>query len=168
MTDVNEIQGGEYELLALSWDETTSKPGEPFTYVRHYQGETVTLSEEDARRLVPVGAVAQKGAREQAELEAARARYLAALAQVPDEFRQLSGLETDPTKAVTSVEDVQPAPEDLTVQTADGFPNPGPEPRIAEAAVGEGTGGPENGEGSNTEGSEPSTVTTAKRTTRSR
>jgi hypothetical protein len=170
MPDVNEIKAGEYELLADQWDETTSKPGEPYTFVRHYKGETVTLTEEDARRLLPVGAVGEPGAREKLQLELAKAQYLAALAAVPDALRS----QITEEQALEAFNRETPV-EELTVHTAPGFPNEGPRPRVAEATVGEGTGGPETEEAS--EASTPaevaeeaeastSTVSSAKRTGR--
>lgn len=59
--DLNDIKAGDYELVALRWDEITSKPGEPLDFVRHHRGDTVTLSVEDARRLVVAGAVVKPG-----------------------------------------------------------------------------------------------------------
>jgi hypothetical protein len=138
MTDINEIKGGEYELLADSWDETTSKPGEPYTFVRHTKGEVVTLTEEDARRLLPVGAVGEVGAREKAQLELAKAQYLAALAAVPDALRP----QLTEEQALEQFGREIPV-EELTVATAPGHPNVGERPRVAEASTGEGTGGPE-------------------------
>lgn len=138
MTDINEIKAGEYELLADSWDETTSKLGEPYTFKRHYKGEVVTLNEEDARRLVIAGAAGEVGAREKAQLELAKAQYLAALAAVPDALRP----QITEEQALESFNREVPV-EELTVHTAPGFPNEGPRPRVAEATVGEGTGGPE-------------------------
>jgi hypothetical protein len=141
MPDVNEIKGGEYELLADSWDETTSEPDKPYTFKRHYKGDLVTLSEEDARRLVPVGAVGEPGAREKAQLEVAKAQYLAALAAVPDALRS----QITEEQALEAFGREIPV-EELTVATAPGHPNVGERPRVAEASTGEGTGGPENTE----------------------
>jgi hypothetical protein len=138
VTDINEIKGGEYELLADSWDETTSKPNEPYTFKRWYRGDVVTLSEEDARRLLPVGAVGEVGAREKAQLEAAKAQYLAALAAVPDALRP----QITEEQALESFGREIPV-EELTVATAPGHPNVGERPRVASATTGEGTGGPE-------------------------
>ena len=60
--DLSSIKAGEYELVALRWDEITSKPGEPFDFVRHRKGDKVTLDVEQARRLVVAGAVVKPGA----------------------------------------------------------------------------------------------------------
>jgi hypothetical protein len=141
MPEINDIKAGEYELLVDSWDEPTNKPNEPFTFVRHYKGETVTLNEEEARRLVLAGAAGEPGAREKAQLELAKAQYLAALAAVPDALRpQLT--EEQALEAFSR----EPELEELTVATAPGHPNVGERPRVAEATTGEGTGGPENEE----------------------
>lgn len=59
--DLNAIKAGEYELTALRWDQITSKPGQPLDFVRHRQGDMVTLNVEDARRLVVAGAVRKPG-----------------------------------------------------------------------------------------------------------
>jgi hypothetical protein len=45
-----------YELLADEYHETTSKPGEPFTYQTHTKGAKVELDAEQARRLIEAGA----------------------------------------------------------------------------------------------------------------
>lgn len=66
-------KAGTYELLATIWDETTSKPGEPYTFVRHYKGELVDLDGEKAERFMRTGAVCVPGEREQAAAEAAKA-----------------------------------------------------------------------------------------------
>lgn len=162
MTDINDIKAGDYELLVLSWDETTSEPDKPFTFKRHYKGDTVTLSEEEARRLVPVGAVAPAGALAAAKVEQARQQYLAALALLPDNLRaQLQT--TDPAELAEQAEQ-EPSPEELTVATA-GLANEGDRPRVAGATVGEGTGGPENGEGEAGE-APTATVETGKTTAR--
>ena len=159
MSDVNTIKGGEYELLAVSWDETTSKPGDPYTFKRHYKGDTVTLSEEDARRLVPVGAVAPKGQLALQQAELLRAQYVALLASLPDEVRaQLA--DTDPDKLAAATPDEVPI-EERRVDTV-GMTNPGDSPRVAEATVGEGDGGPENAE------AEGQPVTATEATTRQR
>lgn len=86
--DINEIKAGEYQLVAERWDERTSKPGEPFTFVRHRRGDLVELSEEDARRLVFGGAAVKPGELERRAAEAARRQYLALLAQMPDGLRR--------------------------------------------------------------------------------
>lgn len=79
------IPAGKYELTALLWDEITSEPGKPFTFVRHRQGEVVDLNEEDARRLVLAGAAVEPGSIERARVAALRAEYEAALAALPPE-----------------------------------------------------------------------------------
>ena len=60
--DPNDIKGGKYVLIAEQWDEYvagpgTSKPTEPFDFVRHRQGDEVELSKSEARRLVLANAV---------------------------------------------------------------------------------------------------------------
>jgi hypothetical protein len=131
MPDVNEIKAGEYELVADHWDQTVSKPGEPWDFVRHYKGETVTLTVQDARRLVSAGAVAEKGARERARLAVARAQYLAALSALPEELR--SQVDVD------NLEPRQIPAEELRVHEV-GLANSGERPRVASASSGEGDG----------------------------
>jgi len=87
------VKAGKYELVALFWEEPTSKLGEPYDYVRHNRGDIVTLNVEEARRLVQAGAVVEPGSRERAQAEALRAQHEAALAQLPDAARQ------EPTEA---------------------------------------------------------------------
>lgn len=57
MTDLSQVKAGEYELVAHSWDQPTSKPGEPYDFIAHRKGAKVTLNIEEARRLVSAGAV---------------------------------------------------------------------------------------------------------------
>lgn len=59
--DLNDVQAGTYVLTALRWDQITSKPNEPFDFVRHRRGDEVELNVEDARRLLVAGAVKPKG-----------------------------------------------------------------------------------------------------------
>lgn len=77
------MTAGLYELTALMWDQPTSRPGCPETYIRHLQGDIVRLTERDARRLLVAGAVVEPGTREAAALEQARLAYQAALTQSP-------------------------------------------------------------------------------------
>lgn len=86
-TDPSQIQAGTYELVALSWDEPTSKPGEPYDYTHHVQGDRVNLNVEEARRLVLSGAVTAPGAAQKARAEALRASYEASLAALPQDVR---------------------------------------------------------------------------------
>ena len=46
-----------YELVADRYHETTSKPGEPFTYREYVKGDQITLDAEAAERLIDAGAV---------------------------------------------------------------------------------------------------------------
>lgn len=78
---------GSYELVAELWDEPTSKPGQPFEWVRHRRGETVELSDAEAKRLLAAGAVVKPGEVEKAQVAAAKAAYEAALAALPPEVR---------------------------------------------------------------------------------
>lgn len=55
--DLNEITAGTYLLVARSWEEYLSKPGQPFDFRRHKRGAILDLNVEDARRLVSAGAV---------------------------------------------------------------------------------------------------------------
>lgn len=82
-----DVKAGTYELVALQWDQQTSKPGEPFDFTRHRRGDKVTLDADDARRLVRAGAVTKPGERQKAEAERAKAAYAAAVAQLPDDIR---------------------------------------------------------------------------------
>lgn len=85
--DINKIKAGKYQLVVQRWDRQTSKPGEPFTFDRFSRGDEVTLSEEEARRLVPAGAAVTPGSLEKAQAERAAAQLRAALNQVPDDVR---------------------------------------------------------------------------------
>ena len=87
MPNIDETKAGEYELVAVQWDEPTSKPGEPFTFIRHRRGDTVTLNEEEASRLVRAGAVVKPGEREKVAAQFAKAQFAAALAALPDDLR---------------------------------------------------------------------------------
>ena len=100
--DINEIKAGEYQLVVERWDERTSKPGEPFTFVRHRKGDLVELDEADARRLVLAGAVVTPGELERRAAEAARRQYRALLAQMPDALRRELAAQ-DAAEAVTDL-----------------------------------------------------------------
>lgn len=87
MSDLEDVKAGKYELVAVSWDEIKSKPGEPLDFVRHRRGDIVTLDVETARRLVRSGAVVVPGAREEAQAQAALANLRAAMAALTPEQR---------------------------------------------------------------------------------
>lgn len=55
-----------YVLLADEYHETTSKPGDPFTYKTHRKGATIQLDAEQAERLLAADAVEEKGAKRSA------------------------------------------------------------------------------------------------------
>jgi hypothetical protein len=88
VTDLDDVKAGKYELVAVSWDEIKSKPGEPLDFVRHRRGDIVDLDVETARRLVRSGAVVKPGARQQAQAQAALANLRAALEQLTPEQRE--------------------------------------------------------------------------------
>lgn len=87
MTDINEITAGKYELVAELWDETTSKPGQPFDFKRHRKGDVIDLNVEDAKRLYAAGAVVRPGEREQALAALQAAQLKATIAGLSDEAR---------------------------------------------------------------------------------
>lgn len=93
-TDLNDVKAGKYQLVAVRWDQITSKPGEPLDYVRHRRGAIVDLTAEDAKRLVAAGAVVKPGQLEKTKAEQARALaeraaadYQAILAGLPEDVR---------------------------------------------------------------------------------
>ncbi|GAA5154774.1 hypothetical protein GCM10023340_38860 [Nocardioides marinquilinus] len=111
MSELNEVKAGKYQLVALSWDHITSKPGEPLDFTRYRRGDVVELNVEDAKRLVAAGAVVAPGALERSALEHAKAvaeqaqrAYEAALAGMPEDVRA----EVAPG-TVPHVPDVDPA-----------------------------------------------------------
>ncbi|HXH77310.1 hypothetical protein [Nocardioides sp.] len=94
MSEVNEIKAGKYQLVAVQWDQITSKPDEPLDFTRHTHGAIVELSAAEARRLVGAGAVVKPGQLEKSKAERAReiaeqakAEYEAALASLPEDVR---------------------------------------------------------------------------------
>lgn len=87
-TDLNEIKAGEYELVAVQWDEVLSKPGEPFQFRRHKKGDIVRLNADDARRLYAGGAVVRPGERQKAKAQLALANFRAALEALTPEQRE--------------------------------------------------------------------------------
>lgn len=94
MSEVNEIKGGKYQLIAVQWDQIKSKPDEPLDFTRHTYGAIVELDAAEARRLVAAGAVVKPGQLEKSKAERAkeiaeqaRAEYEAALAALPDDVR---------------------------------------------------------------------------------
>lgn len=80
-----QITAGEYELVALQWDEPTSKPGDPFTFKRHKRGDKVTLDEATARRLVNAGAVVVPGEAERQQIAQLEAQIALLQARLPEE-----------------------------------------------------------------------------------
>lgn len=70
--DLENVQAGEYVLVVDSWDEITSKPGEPYDFVTHHKGDVVDLDKAEARRLLAGDAVVSKKDYEKAK-EAATA-----------------------------------------------------------------------------------------------
>jgi hypothetical protein len=99
MTAPDAIKAGKYELVALSWDEPTSKPGEPFAYKRHVRGDVITLDVEQARRLVLAGAVVKPGEREKARIAQLQAQLQAQLAALPPEVREQLKADAEPAKS---------------------------------------------------------------------
>lgn len=116
MTDTDDIKAGEYELVAVLWDQPLSKPNEPFDFKRHRAGDKVTLNVEEARRLVTAGVVVKPGERERQQVAAAQAQLQAALAAVPLELRELTVEPVEPEQSTPP--DDPPADEaaDSTVQ----------------------------------------------------
>ena len=90
--DLNDVKAGKYQLVAVRWDQITSKPGEPLDYVRFRKGDIVDLNVEDAKRLVAAGAVVKPGQIEKDRVELARAAAERAQA---DLNALLSGLPDD-------------------------------------------------------------------------
>lgn len=94
MSALNDVKAGKYQLVAVSWDEIKSKPGEPLDFTRHHRGDVVDLNVEDAKRLVAAGAVVKPGSLEKSAVEQAKAiaaeaqrAYEAALAGLPEDVR---------------------------------------------------------------------------------
>lgn len=92
--NLNDVKAGKYQLVAVRWDQITSKPGEPLDYIRHRRGAIVDLTAEDAKRLVAAGAVVKPGQLEKTKAEQARAlaeraaaEYQAILAGLPEDVR---------------------------------------------------------------------------------
>ncbi|WP_027500411.1 hypothetical protein [Rhodococcus sp. UNC363MFTsu5.1] len=54
---VHEATAGEYLLVALQWDQITSKPGQPTDFRRFRRGDVVELTAAEAQRLLKAGAV---------------------------------------------------------------------------------------------------------------
>lgn len=81
--DIDQVQEGEYELVAELFDQPLSKPGEPFNFKRYVRGDKVTLNVEEARRLYSAGAVVEPGSIERARVSALKVAYEAALAALP-------------------------------------------------------------------------------------
>lgn len=92
--EIDQVQAGEYELVAEQFDQPLSKPGEPFNFKRYVRGDKVTLNVEEARRLYAGGAIVLPGERERAAAQAAVAAAAQALALVPEEFRDQISVET--------------------------------------------------------------------------
>jgi hypothetical protein len=142
---------GKYVLLDTLWDERVNPVTETVpVFKRHLQGEVLELDEAEATRLADAGSVAVEGEREARELEAARNRYRAALAALPDDLRHKLG-EVD----LDELADREIPVEELSVHHPDarGFTNEG-HPKYAAAAHGEGG----TGEGLDKAGDETATT----------
>jgi hypothetical protein len=135
---------GKYVLLDTLWDERVNPVTETVpVFKRHRQGEVLDLDEAEATRLADAGSIAVEGEREARELEAARNRYRAALAALPDDLRHKLG-EVD----LDELADREIPVEELSVHHPDarGFTNEG-HPKYAAAAHGEGGTGEGSGQG---------------------
>lgn len=133
-------EAGKYVLLDLFWDERTNPVTEQVAiFKRHLKGEVLELDEAEATRLVDAGSVEKEGERQAIELSVARERFLAALANTPDEVKAtvLGGKTVD--EAAAEYEDREVPLEELHVHhpAAQGFTNAG-HPKYAAAAQGEG------------------------------
>lgn len=109
MSNLDDVKAGKYELIAVSWDRITSKPGQPLEFIRHRQGEVVDLDVEQARRLLRANAVVKQGERQRAAVAAAQAQLQAALAAVPPELREQVQADVQPPKPEPSVPPKAPA-----------------------------------------------------------
>jgi hypothetical protein len=63
------VRGGAYELLHDKFTLVTSEPGKPYAATNYKRGDVVMLNDEQADRLVNLGAFGKPGQREQAEAE---------------------------------------------------------------------------------------------------
>lgn len=129
-------EAGRYVLLDSFWDERTNEYDKPIPiFTRHLQGEVLDLDEAEATRLVEAGSVEAEGESEERELRVAKDRYLAALANAPDDLRAKLGSDV----TALDLEDREVTQEELHVHHPDavGFTNPG-SPKYAAAAHGEG------------------------------
>ncbi|WP_094980339.1 hypothetical protein [Rhodococcus pyridinivorans] len=61
-----------YRIVAESWDEILSKPGEPLNYTRHRKGTVVEVPDAEVDRLIRAGAIEPAG-RTSARSSAAKA-----------------------------------------------------------------------------------------------
>ncbi len=123
--DIDQIQAGEYELVAELFDQRTSPLDKPFDFKRYRRGDTVTLDVEEARRLYAAGAIQPVGQRQLQAAEQARLAYAAALALVPEQVRaQLPDAAPEPQSSIAPGENQPPAQRLVT-----GPALPPPEPK---------------------------------------
>lgn len=120
--DLNDIKAGKYQLVAVRWDQITSKPGEPLDYVRHRRGAIVDLNAEDAKRLVAAGAVVKPGQLEKDKAEQAKAiaeraaaEYQAILAGLPEDVRS----EVAPSTVAATGSTKEPSAKDIADSVGD-------------------------------------------------
>lgn len=133
---------GNYVLLDLFWDERVNEYDKPVPlFKRHLQGEVLELDEAEATRLVEAGSVEPEGAREERQLQLARAQLRAALAQLPDPLRSLAPSDEE----LDALAQRETPLEELHVHHPDvrGFTNEG-HPKYAAAAHGEGGVSPDD------------------------
>jgi hypothetical protein len=135
LRELTVADAGKYVLLDLFWDERTNEYDKPVPlFQRHLQGEVLDLDEAEATRLLEAGSVEAEGEREGRELRVAHERFLAALANAPDDVRAKLGDVT-----ALDLQDRAVTQEELHVHHPDavGFTNPG-HPKYASATQGEG------------------------------
>lgn len=67
--DDGNIKGGAYQLLHDKMQMVTSEPGKPYAFKNYKRGDVVQLDDEQADRLVRLGAFGKPGEQEQAEAD---------------------------------------------------------------------------------------------------
>lgn len=155
--DLNDVKAGKYQLVAVRWDQITSKPGQPLDYVRYRRGDIVDLTAEDAKRLVAAGAVVKPGELEKTKAEQAKAlaeraaaEYRAILAGLPEDVRAEIAPEavvrSEPTPGSADAivaevgDDIEKAKAALAAETGDGGKNRSGLVKKLEAIIAKGDG----------------------------
>ena len=82
--DGENVKGGLWQLVLDKFRHVTSEPGKPYAFKDYKRGDVVQLDDEQADRLVTLGAFAKPGQAEREEANRLKAAAIAAQAAAKD------------------------------------------------------------------------------------